>query len=275
MFSYQKACRNGFTLIELLVVIAIIAILAAILFPVFAQVREKARQTTCVSNEKQMGLAIAQYVQDYDEHYPQANSAAGDQWYDNVNPYVKNGEKYAGLSFGKGGIWDCPSFPHINGQGQNYGASLGLFVDNWARPAIQPTWSLSAVDAPADKIMVAEKGFNNAGGSWSTFTTVESEWLINWNNLDASGNFDESKDGSDFSATKGDRDQSTSEAPWGWEGGWTVRYRHQKACNVLFCDGHVKSMHAGSIKWYKNVYIPNVYEAGMDQEGFGWSNKVH
>src|ERR1700760_1989216 len=62
--------REAFTLIELLVVIAIIAILAAILFPVFAQVREKARQATCASNQKQIGLGILQYVQDNDEIYP-------------------------------------------------------------------------------------------------------------------------------------------------------------------------------------------------------------
>jgi len=62
--------RKGFTLIELLVVIAIIAILAAILFPVFAKAREKARQTTCTSNFKQAGLAVMQYVQDYDETWP-------------------------------------------------------------------------------------------------------------------------------------------------------------------------------------------------------------
>src|SRR5258707_9076849 len=65
-----KRTRAGFTLIELLVVIAIIAILAAILFPVFSKVREKARQTTCLSNEKQLGLGITQYLQDNDEMYP-------------------------------------------------------------------------------------------------------------------------------------------------------------------------------------------------------------
>lgn len=62
--------RDAFTLIELLVVIAIIAILAAILFPVFSKVREKARLTSCISNMKQQGLAVMQYVQDYDERYP-------------------------------------------------------------------------------------------------------------------------------------------------------------------------------------------------------------
>ncbi len=62
--------KRAFTLIELLVVIAIIAILAAILFPVFAKAREKARQASCSSNEKQIGLAVMQYVQDYDEKFP-------------------------------------------------------------------------------------------------------------------------------------------------------------------------------------------------------------
>ena len=71
---------KGFTLIELLVVIAIIAILAAVLFPVFAKVREKARQTVCLSNEKQIGLGFMQYVEDYDEVFPMAyndNCGAG------------------------------------------------------------------------------------------------------------------------------------------------------------------------------------------------------
>src|SRR5947208_15971108 len=72
--SYERSNamqrRNGFTLIELLVVIAIIAILAAILFPVFAQAREKARAISCVSNEKQVSLGVLMYVQDYDETFP-------------------------------------------------------------------------------------------------------------------------------------------------------------------------------------------------------------
>ena len=69
--------ESGFTLIELLVVIAIIAILAAILFPVFAQAREKARATSCSSNIRQAGLALMQYTQDYDERYPNGVGAFG------------------------------------------------------------------------------------------------------------------------------------------------------------------------------------------------------
>ena len=68
--QWKTPSRSGFTLIELLVVIAIIAILAAILFPVFAQAREKARQTSCLSNSKQLGLGLLMYVQDYDETWP-------------------------------------------------------------------------------------------------------------------------------------------------------------------------------------------------------------
>ena len=103
MISLRK---RGFTLIELLVVIAIIAILAAILFPVFAKAREKARQIACLSNEKQIGLALLQYVQDNDEDFPVrytiVDPVDGHQhsWKDELYPYVKS---YA--------VFKCPSNP--------------------------------------------------------------------------------------------------------------------------------------------------------------------
>jgi prepilin-type N-terminal cleavage/methylation domain-containing protein/prepilin-type processing-associated H-X9-DG protein len=114
--SVGRRPRSGFTLIELLVVIAIIAILAAILFPVFAQAREKARQATCSSNLKQVGLAVLMYAGDYDETLPWAASNATvptTTWYDLCEPYVKVGAKGFGFQ-GAGSVqatfYTCPSF---------------------------------------------------------------------------------------------------------------------------------------------------------------------
>src|SRR5436309_5061979 len=85
--------RNAFTLIELLVVIAIIAILAAILFPVFAQAREKARSISCLSDLKQLGLGWMMYTQDYDGTYPLTAELLGNNqvyWLEVIDPYIKN-----------------------------------------------------------------------------------------------------------------------------------------------------------------------------------------
>jgi prepilin-type N-terminal cleavage/methylation domain-containing protein/prepilin-type processing-associated H-X9-DG protein len=107
-FSSLRRSRSGFTLIELLVVIAIIAILAAILFPVFAQARSKARQTACLSNTKQLGNALMMYSQDYDETFPMFSYLNMDSnIYTIVNPYSKNQD-----------IWLCPSMSDVKGEVQ-------------------------------------------------------------------------------------------------------------------------------------------------------------
>src|SRR5262252_8356701 len=106
--------QAAFTLIELLVVIAIIAILAAILFPVFAQAREKARAITCVSNVKELGLGWLMYVQDYDETNPMTAQCCDDQgsqiyWQWMIEPYVKNGGT-SQVRLNKTSIFICPNY---------------------------------------------------------------------------------------------------------------------------------------------------------------------
>lgn len=134
MPTVKRTLKFGFTLIELLVAIAIIATLAAAFFPVFAAARERARAITCASNLKQIGLGVLMYTQDYDEQYPQCADDAGSQWYNMVEPYIESGELYNHLSYGRGGVFHCPDFPPDYGQGQDYGASDGLFVNNNGNP---------------------------------------------------------------------------------------------------------------------------------------------
>ncbi len=129
--------KAGFTLIELLVVIAIIAILAAILFPVFARAREKARQASCQSNAKQIGLGFAMYAQDYDERMPIATWAAQGwgtgvcgatygSWHRVIDPYVKNSQ-----------LFFCPSSAALTGC-QHYGMNPtinGVALAQCTRPS--------------------------------------------------------------------------------------------------------------------------------------------
>src|SRR6266700_3396997 len=101
MRNYQKTLQsaqkpqNGFTLIELLIVLTVIAILAGMLFPVFARARERARQTTCLTSEHQLGLAFAQYTQDYDERNPSGTIGdLGRGWAGQTFPYIKSADLY-------------------------------------------------------------------------------------------------------------------------------------------------------------------------------------
>jgi len=149
----KRTFKFGFTLIELLVVIAIIAILAAILFPVFAKAREKARQTSCLSNLKQIGLGMAQYSQDYDETLTPRINGGGIPFEDLLIPYIKSTGVYLCPSNPRSQDISCPQclpagFTSINHV--SYGANTaGGFSDLNGRP-------LSFIQAPASVIGLCE-----------------------------------------------------------------------------------------------------------------------
>jgi prepilin-type N-terminal cleavage/methylation domain-containing protein/prepilin-type processing-associated H-X9-DG protein len=175
----SKVGKNGFTLIELLVVVAIIGIMAAILFPVFARARENARRASCLSNLKQIGLAVMQYTQDYDERYPlplwlpngladrsvvasqsplvSGTPAAtfGDTgtltWMDFTFPYTKSLQ-----------VFICPSWvnPHptswINPASYGYNAFISGWKSGTGATASYAPLALSAVSRPSETVMILD-----------------------------------------------------------------------------------------------------------------------
>lgn len=154
--------RNGFTLIELLVVIAIIAILAAILFPVFAQAREKARQISCLSNVKQIGIAYQMYTQDYDETSPHMGS--GD-YTNRLYPYIKNAQVFLCPDRSDTDAIEAPDGVTPTNRSIGYGYNWGpiqrrggglvlgqQFVSGTSGPSYLPGVTLAAIAAPANMV---------------------------------------------------------------------------------------------------------------------------
>ena len=234
--------RKGFTLIELLVVIAIIAILAAILFPVFARARAKAMQASCLSDVKQLALACNSYATDYDGRYMAGGMWHGyfgdwtsnsppnniDMWHQ-LDPYVRNSQ-----------IWLCPSLSPYEAQtaftpGYNNGVTHLMFGYMWNHWSNGRYWSndgwfgvsVGKVTRSATCVMVGD-GFGILYGD------VVSPYNCNWANLDLG---------------------LTADTPYWpsnlWDGIWGIgppppcqgwEARHSGLCNFAFVDGHAKAM---------------------------------
>lgn len=250
--SQQRSLKSGFTLIELLVVIAIIAILAAILFPAFAKAREAARRASCASNMKQIGLAFAQYSQDYDEKYPLSNAWDGSRnhTFDSVlSPYV--GAIIGSSGFDPAAIWACPSdsLPRNGGRTPRSYSLAQTYVTPWNNgfnaPCKSPEnnnmggfcgagskfnnngdevgQSLADIGAPASTFLVVEtrNAESNVGGPNGRGT---------FHPFNPPGNPSWMTSAQDFAP------QTPSGA------NVTIAPTHTETWNYLYCDGHVKSL---------------------------------
>jgi len=220
----------GFTLIELLVVIAIIAILAAILFPVFARAREKARQTACQSNMKQLGLAIMMYVQDYDERfvsvYDDGNGYPAGRiiWADKIFPYVKNRQVFVCPS-SNASADPVPGYWPNNLQGTRYQMPMmHVFPEGWQNPV-----SMADFTAPAETVMLLES--DNAW--WTHYCACHA------GSVQTSG-------GIQYLQGPPPGGSCCSERTWPW---------HNGGLNVAFCDGHVKWMTVTALADKSKTYL--------------------
>jgi prepilin-type N-terminal cleavage/methylation domain-containing protein/prepilin-type processing-associated H-X9-DG protein len=231
--------RHGFTLIELLVVIAIIAILAAILFPVFARAREKARQTSCLSNIKQLELAWLQYATDYDGRWNYCWWRAGANWYywwENVQPYMKNTQ----VLFCPSGSTDATSVGAPAGWriATNY-VTIWYQQAGWSSPISGSAWGFGggAID---DQFYCTSAAPNEGKDS-------------RWNHPSNASHF--------FEGYGAQNPANLNQAQIGFSGfGPGEAYRHNDGWNVSFVDGHAKWV-SRSRFWDAGAIDPNLKEA--------------
>jgi prepilin-type N-terminal cleavage/methylation domain-containing protein/prepilin-type processing-associated H-X9-DG protein len=218
--------RRGFTLIELLVVIAIIAILSAILFPVFAQARDKSRSAACLSNLRQMSAAVSMYTQDY-EAYPLYEGAEGARWHLLLEPYMRSRA-----------VVVCPSAAvGYDLRNMSYGYNHQYLARSESRggPGGFPE---TAIEFPADTIAIAD----SAGtGGWSRGPLP---WAPSPDN-DCSRRMNHGYTIDPPFLPAGSRWGTSCAVPAplpGYPGAGHTRVadRHQGGANVAFCDGHAK-----------------------------------
>jgi len=240
-----RKVTGGFTLIELLVVIAIIAILAAILFPVFARAREKARAISCISNLKEVCLASLMYTQDYDEmiipEWLNESPPLNDWdrlWPVTIQPYLKNYQTTVCPDAPQDGGPDWPNDP----ENHRVGASLGIndLMSDWDTGPVK----LAAINAPSFSVHFADAGDaydmahnpSNDGGNYDWDGGPQGY-------LDFDADPDNNANGAKYMQdTEGTWFFNEQRAYWGNSNYPLPCARHMNMCNVAFFDGHAKAI---------------------------------
>ena len=240
--------RSAFTLIELLVVIAIIAILAAILFPVFARARENARRSSCQSNLKQIALGVIQYRQDYDEKFPGmvlgTPPAAPYGWADGIQPYLKSTQ-----------IYQCPS----DSTGPNTDPTTSGYTDYYMNSALGDTSGSQATTVTP---------IYNAGGISESAIASSSQTIMMGDGNGSSGlstaRYRNNGAGSAGAGTAADN-LLPNHSSGGRATAGSIIAQHLEGTNLAFVDGHVK--------WYKMYTSGSTkgqfYSAGSSASGTG------